>query len=199
MAYIYTSREEAAKQNTANNMVIVSTQLRNPVRYPSILLGSEVFIGLTQAPEQYREVLRACLISAAEGVLKNAVKDGRSTIEDDLLTETALLADAVQTASANLTKAEYEQAMRASAIGQRINAVAKTHPSTAVKWFGLLMGCFSPRACNLSEADLVMVLERLAKPEYSTDADTAWYAQALRTIETVQTKRASAGGADELI
>lgn len=199
MAYIYQSREDAQKQNGLNGFVVVSTQLRNPVRYPSILLDSNVFIGIQNAPEQYREVLRACLISAAESVLKQAVKNDATSVADDLLTENALLSDAVQTASASLTRAEYETAMRASAIGQRIAAVSKTHPATAAKWFGLLMGCFSPRACNLSEADLVMVLERLAKPEYSSDTDAPWYAQALRTIETVQTKRANAGGADEMI
>ena len=196
---IFTSREEAAKANTQNNNVIVSTQLRNPVRYPSILLSAETFLGVNQVPEQYKEVLRACLISAAEGVLKTAIKDNQTTISAELLTETALLSDATQRASASLTKEEYAAAMRTSAIGQRIAAVAKTHPATAQKWFNLLLACFSPRACNLSEADLVMVIERLSKAEYASDADSAWYAQALRTIETVQTKRANAGGADEMI
>lgn len=187
MATIYKTREEARTANPQS--VIVSTQLRNPVRYPSIAVNAEVFSNLATIPETYRELLRACLMSAAESVLKTAIKHELTSVDDNLLSEVNLIAEASASASARLSKDEFIAQFKASALGLKMAIVARSSPAMAQRLQSWIEACHSPRACKLGEAELQQLLTVLTKPEYSADTESAWFTQVIGTIETVQARR----------
>lgn len=189
MAYIYISREEAQKQFQANS-VLISAQLRNPVRYPSIWVSSEIFSNLAHVPEQYRELLRAILTERIEALIRDSVKDGLSKVEDNAITESSLLSAATAKASTKLSKEEYLAQFWLSALGLRVKAMARTNPAMAKQMEDSISACASPRAASsLSETRTAQLLTVLAKPDYATDSDAQWYLQALASIEAAAAKR----------
>lgn len=189
MSMIFTSREDAQK-NIAANSVLISAQLRNPVRYPSVWIPANVFSNLANAPEQYRELLRAILTERIEAIIRDAVRDNKTSIDSTSITEENLLASAAAKASTKLSKEEYMAQFWLSALGLRVRAMARTNPAMAKQMEDSIASCASPRAASsLSETRTAQLLTVLSKPDYATDSDSQWYLQALASIETAAAKR----------
>lgn len=192
MAYIYLSREDAQKQTQANS-VLISAQLRNPVRYPSVWVSSEIYSNLAHVPDQYRELLRAILTERIEAVIRDAVKEGKSSIDSSLLTEEHLLSEATAKASTRLSKEEFMAQFWASALGKVVAADKRTRPAIAAKMEAAISSLHSVKAAGgVSEAQTAQVLTVLSKPQFSVDSEAQWYLQALASIEGAAAKRASA-------
>lgn len=189
MAYIYLDRESAQKQFQTNS-VLISAQLRNPARYPSIWVDSQVFSNLAHVPEQYRELLRAILTERIEALIRDAVRDGKSSLDSEAITESSLLQSATAKASTKLSKEDYMAQFWLSALGLRVKAMARTNPAMAKQMEDSIASCASPRAAtSLSETRTAQLLTVLAKPDYAADSDAQWYLQALASIESAAAKR----------
>lgn len=195
---IYASRELAVRMNKANlesgSGVIITAAQRNPARYPSTVISAEPFAALSAiAHEGMREALRGLLLSTAQSILAQAVKDGASAIGAQLFSLDNLLATASETAGGRLSKDSYAKEFEASALGRRMQEVAKSKPATAKQLRDWVIACATPRgAAKLSDSNLAQLLTVLGKPEYEADAQSAWREQCLQSIERAQSAQQGA-------
>jgi hypothetical protein len=115
---VFTSTVIAANSINDATEKMVTARLKNPVRQYTVNVPADAWQAIAQAPEQYRELLNASLIKAAEGIIRKWVNEYQSVpteIPAIRLTAEAIIAEATDGNSNNLSKDELTAAWKESA------------------------------------------------------------------------------------